>query len=138
MNTMLEYVVYRTTGLEYIFQLLLPKMSVEANVRRFLRHSLVCATRLWGTLVLEWVTIWESRLLYVFILLALIFCSEHDEYNKIRRSWYSCAVNCLSEGAKGSRSALADGSQGFHRPQMRRSFSCECTNRKINTFYHTL
>jgi hypothetical protein len=47
---MLEYVVYRTTGLEYIFQLLLPKMSVEANVRRFLRHSLVCATRLWGTL----------------------------------------------------------------------------------------
>jgi hypothetical protein len=25
-------------------------MSVEANVRRFLRHSLVCATRLWGTL----------------------------------------------------------------------------------------
>jgi hypothetical protein len=50
MNTMLEYVVYRTTGLEYIFQLLLPKMSVEANVRRFLRHSLVCATRLWGTL----------------------------------------------------------------------------------------
>jgi hypothetical protein len=50
MNTMLEYVVYRTTGLEYIFQLLLLKMSVEANVRRFLRHSLVCATRLWGTL----------------------------------------------------------------------------------------
>jgi hypothetical protein len=53
MNTMLEYVVYRTTGLEYIFQLLLPKMSVEANVRRFLRHSLVCATRLWGTLAKE-------------------------------------------------------------------------------------
>jgi hypothetical protein len=50
MDTMLEYVVYRTTGLEYIFQLLLPKMSVEANVRGFLRHSLVCATRLWGTL----------------------------------------------------------------------------------------
>jgi hypothetical protein len=50
MNIMLGYVVYRTTGLEYIFQLLLPRMSVEANVRRFLRHSLVCATRLWGTL----------------------------------------------------------------------------------------
>jgi hypothetical protein len=52
MNIMLEYVVYRTTGLEYIFQLLLLKMSVEATVRRFLRHSLVCATRLWGTLKL--------------------------------------------------------------------------------------
>jgi hypothetical protein len=51
MNIMLGYVVYRTTGLEYIFQLLLPRMSVEANVRRFLRHSLVCATRLWGTLI---------------------------------------------------------------------------------------
>jgi hypothetical protein len=49
-NTMLEYIVYRTTGLENVFQLLLSKMDVKANACRFWRHSLVCATRLWGTL----------------------------------------------------------------------------------------